>query len=189
MLLEGYHGTSAASAKEILNSNYKISVGDDEWLGNGVYFFTSGINSKPAEQAKKWAIAQSWDNASGNYRYKRFCIIKSRIAVEEDSLLDLTTENGIEVLNYFFDCFEEKIRRLNKRFQYIDGLLINFAREEGILPVDVVRGNFYIKFAKERIRRINLRTSNCTICTVFEPNKNIIETHITSTGDIKHETN
>lgn len=185
----GFHGTSSESAEEILDSNYKLSIGDNEWIGDGVYFFISGISSKPEEQARKWSVAQSWDNLSKSYRYRRFCVIKSKIEVEEDLFIDLTTEDGVEVLNYFLECFENKIKRINKRLEYIDGLLINFARKEGILPIDVVKGNFYIKFAKERIKRINLRTPNCTICTVFEPNKNIVDTHIINTGDIKNETN
>ena len=57
--------------------------------------------------------------------------------------------------------------------KFYDGLILNLARGEGFLPLEVVKGNFYIKFAQERIERINLRTSNCTICTVYNPNKNI----------------
>ena len=36
---KGYHGTDTESCKNILNSNYKVSQGDDHWLGDGVYFF------------------------------------------------------------------------------------------------------------------------------------------------------
>lgn len=185
----GFHGTSSDSAKEILDSDYKLSIGDNEWIGDGVYFFISGISSKPEEQAKKWSIAKSWDNTLKAHKYRRFCVIKSEIEVDEDLFIDLTTEDGVGVLDYFLQCFENKINRINKRFDYIDGLLINFAREEGVLPIDVVKGNFYIKFAKERISQINLRTPNCTICTVFEPTKNIIDNHIINTGDIKDEIN
>ena len=186
---EGFHGTSVNSAKEILKFNYNLSIGDNEWIGNGVYFFVTGISSVPAEQAKKWSIAQSWDNILKSHNYKRYCVIKSSIEVDDSNLLDLTKSEGVEILNYFLQCFENKIKRLNKRFEYIDGLLINFAREEGILPIDVVKGNFYIKFAKERINNFNLRTPNCTICNVFDPNNNIVNTQIISIGDIKDEIN
>lgn len=186
---DGFHGTSSISAEEILDSNYELSVGDDEWIGNGVYFFINGISSKPGEQAKLWAIAQAWDNIERRNKYKRFCVIKSKIEVEDNCLLDLTSEDGVSVLNYLIERFEDKISRLNKRFKYIDGLVINFAVKEGILPIEVVKGNFYIKFAKERIKGFNLRTPNCTICTVLDPTKNIIENHIQSTGDIGNEAN
>ena len=181
----GYHGTSVNSAQLIIKSNYEKSIGDKEWLGDGVYFFIDGLSSKPNEQAKEWAISQSWDNMRGDYTYKEYCVIKSEIKVFEDNFLDLTKEDGIEILSYLYETFEEKISKLNKSLKFIDGLLINLARNEGILPIDVVKGNFYIKFAKERIKRINLRTPNCTISTVFEPNKNIRESTIVNTGDIK----
>ncbi len=190
MLLQfnGYHGTSLDAAKKIVGANYESSIGDDEWLGNGVYFFTKGISSKPEEQAKKWAIAQSWDNERRIYKYKEYCVIDSLIEVDEDNFLDLTKEEGVEVLSYLTECFENKISKLKRSLKAIDGLLINLAREEGILPIDAVKGNFYIKFAKERIKNITLRTSNCTVCTVFEPTKNITNSNILEIGDIKDET-
>lgn len=76
---------------------------------------------------------------------------------------------------------------MGKRINFYDGLKINLARSEGLLDIQVVKGNFYIKFAEERIRGINLRTPNCTICTVYEPNINIISSIIISTGEIKDE--
>tara|TARA_A100000171_G_scaffold53095_1_gene76779 strand:- start:3898 stop:4473 length:576 start_codon:yes stop_codon:yes gene_type:complete len=190
MLLQfnGYHGTNLSAAKQIISSNYELSVGDDEWLGDGVYFFIKGISSTPEVQAEKWAIAHSWDNTRKARRYKRFCVLSSVIQVEEENFLDLTNEDGVEILSYLFDKFEKKLKKLGKGFKPVDGLLINLAVGEGILPIEVVKGNFYIKFAKERIKRINLRTSNSTICTVYNPIKNIISSNIIKIGDIKDET-
>jgi hypothetical protein len=185
---KGYHGTSIKAAELIVSSNFEKSIGDKEWLGDGVYFFIDGLSSKPQEQAKNWAIAQSWDNVNKIHTYKEYCVIKSIIEVEEDNFIDLTKEEGVELLNYIYESFEDKIKEIKKSLNFIDGLLINFARGEGLIPIEVVKGNFYIKFAKERISNINLRTPNCTVCTVFEPNKNIKDSNITSTGDIKNET-
>jgi hypothetical protein len=184
----GYHGTSVDSAVEIIKSNYKQSCENKEWLGDGIYFFINGISSKPDEQAKEWAIAQAWDNNKKEYIYNSFCVIKTDIQVEEENLLDLTKEEGVEVLNYLIDSYEHVIKSENRKVKYAEGLIINLARGEGILPIDVVKGNFYIKFAKERIKNINLRTNNCTICAVYEPNKNIIKNNIIKTGEIKYET-
>lgn len=188
ILFEGFHGTSLKSAKEILKSNFELSIGDDEWLGNGVYFFISGISSKPNEQAEKWAIAQSWDTISQNYKYNNYCVLKSKIVVEENNFLDLTHEDGLEILEYLVDKFEDKIKSTGKKLNYLDGFLINLAREEGILEIDAIKGNFYIKFVKERIKRINLRTNNCTICTVYKPIDNLNEITVLKTGKIKNET-
>lgn len=185
---EGFHGTSLKSAKEILNSNFELSIGDIEWLGNGVYFFITGISSKPEEQAEKWAIAQSWDKTSQIYNYNNYCVLKSKIIVDENKFLDLTHEDGLEVLEYLVVKFESKIKTLGKKLDYLDGFLINLAREEGIFEIDAIKGNFYIKFADERIKRINLRTNNCTICTIYKPIDNLEEITVLKTGKIKNET-
>jgi hypothetical protein len=178
----GHHGTSAASAKEILRNNYHLSIGDDEWLGDGVYFFVLGLSSKTAELAEKWTIAQAWNKDEKALRYSEYCVMQAQIEVEEAHLLDLTTEEGVEVLNYLVDRFKDKIDTIGRKLRFYDGLLLNLARGEGLLPLEVVKGNFYIKFAKERIERIELRTSNCTVCTVYEPTKNIKSNAIIKTG-------
>jgi hypothetical protein len=181
---KGYHGTSDESAKEIISSDYELSKGDNHWLGDGIYFFIDGISSKPEYQAQQWAIAQSWDSANKKYKYNKFCTISSTIEVNENNFLDLTTEDGLEILEYLISCFENKIKILNKQYKYLEGCLINLARGEGILPIEVAKGNFYIKFSKERINNINLRTSNCTVCCVHNPKKNLANKTIVNTGGI-----
>lgn len=39
--IPAYHGTSQEAAREILASRFRLSEGAGEWLGHGVYFFTS----------------------------------------------------------------------------------------------------------------------------------------------------
>jgi hypothetical protein len=181
----GHHGTSFESSKSIIESNYELSVGDEEWLGDGVYFFVLGVSSKLTELAEKWAIAQSWDNKLKRYKYKNYCVLKSEISVDEDNFLDLTTEEGIEVLDYFIKRFEQKLQTIGRNLNFIDGFLINLARNEDVLPIEVAKGNFYIKFAEERVNRINLRTSNCSICAVYNPRKNVLKTTVVQNGVIK----
>ena len=152
---EGHHGTSVESAKEILASNYELSKGDGEWLGDGVYFFINGVSSKTVDLAENWAVAQSWDNKIKALKYKEFCVIQSKIEVDESEFLDLTIEDGIEVLQYLVNRYKEKIDSIQKKMSFLEGFLLNLARGEGILPLEVVKGNFYIKFAKERIENIN----------------------------------
>lgn len=107
--------------------------------------------------------------------------------MSENTFLDLTTEEGLEVFEYLSDKFENKIKELSKKLKYLDGLLINLARSEGILEINVVKANFYIKFAKERVKNINLRANNCTICAVYNPIKTLSEISITKIGTIENE--
>lgn len=181
MLILGSHGTSQESALNILKDNYKGSIGDSEWLGDGVYFFTKGVVSNTSELAKKWAITQAWDNATKSYKYSKYAVVNSEIVVEEHSFLDLTTSEGIEIFEYLKKRFLGLIR---KQLNFLDGHLLNLARGEGILPLDVVKGNFYIKFVEERLNFQNFRTPNCTICVVFDPEKNITHTNIFQSGSI-----
>jgi hypothetical protein len=81
-----------------------------------------------------------------------------------------------DLVSLFFDTIKKsKKNQKNKEWEFYDGELINMARKANNFPFDieVVKGNYYIKFKEERIKGINLRTSNCTICTVYNPYKNI----------------
>jgi len=178
----GYHGTSSKNAEEIISNQFEISKGIKEWLGDGVYFFVKGLSTKPEIQAEDWGAVQSWDKGSKTYKYKRVSVVKSDIEVDDDAYLDLTTSEGVEVLNYIIDKHYEKISKIAKRFDYIDGLVINFAREEKILPIEVAKGNFYIRFKKERVYGIKRRISNSTIISVSL--SNILNKKLTLTNEI-----
>jgi hypothetical protein len=187
--IKGHHGTDIDSGKEIIASNYKISKGDQHWLGDGIYFFVEGLSTKTIELAEKWVEAQSWNNDKKEFKYTKFAIIESEIIVEEDRFLDLTTKEGVEVLSFlkekFLKTIEKRRKNKNKSLeQPYDGELINLAREEGVFLLEVVKGNFYIKFKEERKKKINSRISNCTICAVFNPKKNIKSKKIVKTGEI-----
>ncbi len=105
-------------------------------------------------------------------------MLQSNIRVDESEFLDLTIEDGVEILSYLVDRYKDKIDSIGKKMKFYDGLLLNLARGEGFLPLEVVKGNFYIKFAKERIERINLRTS-------YNPSKCVFSNSIIKTGQIK----
>ncbi len=183
--LIGFHGTSFESAKSITNGDFKITVGNAEWIGDGAYFFIEGISKQPDKQAEEWAIAQAWNRKINGYIYSEISVLKSSIRIEEERFLDLTTTEGVEILLYILEQHEKKILTIGKRLSYLDGLIINFARGEGLIEMDVVKGNFYIKFEKERVFKINLRTSNCTICAVYNPQNNLSNNTIISNKKIK----
>lgn len=183
---KGYHGTSLEAANNIIATQYNISIGYKEWLGDGVYFFVNGLSSTPQEQAKEWAIATSWNNENKNHDYTKYGVLETSIVV--DNLLDLTVEEGVNVLTFLCDELDAKIHKhQSSQGKYkapLEGFLINLAREEGIIPIDVVKGNFYIKFTKQRLRNLNFKVANCTICSVYNKKQNLLNNRIVEQGEV-----
>ena len=173
--LEGFHGTNYALVDKILDEGLTPSLGDEQWLGDGCYFFIKGLSNDPAKQAEKWAKVQAWDKVTKSIKYEKTAVLRADLSADEENFLDLTTADGLEVLEYVQEKCISKLSQIGKKLQYVDGFLINYIREEKLFEIDIVKGNFYIKLTKEvRISRINQRTANCTICSVYNPRKNIV---------------
>lgn len=181
----GYHGTSKESAESIIENNFNPSKGGDaDWLGDGVYFFSEGIS--PAENnATKWAIVAAYNKYKRCNDYNEYSVLKAEIDLDKNRFLDLTTKDGMELFNYLRNKYIEKIAKSGKRIKktvnyrdFKDGHLINDARANLGIPMDAVRGDFYIKFEKERIYDINFRIPNVTILSVINPKKTINSDHI-----------
>lgn len=183
--LEGFHGTDNALVDSILSNGLRPSLGDREWLGDGGYFFVQGINLEPEKQAEQWAVISAWDNRAKKNKYLSYAVLRGVIEVKEENFLDLTTADGIEILNYIQEKCTSKLAEIGQKLQYIDGYLINFARGEKLFDIEVSKGNFYIKIRKEdRVFKLSRRTPNCTICSVYNPQKNIVNIEITKNGRI-----
>jgi hypothetical protein len=81
----------------------------------------------------------------------------------------LTEASGLEIFDYIKEKCKEKLKRLS--IKVIDGYLVNFGREELGIPIDVVKGDVFIKLSKEdRIHQLSSRIPNSTICSVFNRN-------------------
>lgn len=186
--LEGFHGTDSAHVDSILNEGFKPSLGFREWLGDGAYFFVEGLNCEPEKQAEQWAIYKAWDNRTKKNKYLSYTVLNGTVEVLEENFLDLTTANGVEVLDYLQQKCTSKLSKIKKKVEFIDGYLINFARSENFFDVKVTKGNFYIKLRKEdRLSNLSRRSPNCTICSVYNPNENIVNIEITKKGEVDHE--
>ena len=184
--IKGYHGTDAAHIRNIQLSNFKPSIGDKEWLGNGTYFFIEGImnDRKPEIAAANWAAVSAWDNDRKYSKYVDCCVLEATVTVDEDYLLDLTTADGMDIFNYYRQEFNKKLSKsgqdfkFNSPMQFRDGELINDMRAVENIRIDAVKNSAHIKFELERRRRIDFRTHNCTILVVHDANKNIEKTAI-----------
>jgi len=160
--MKAFHGTTHESARSILTDGFAYSSGNEHWLGDGVYFFVEGLGYAPDKAAELWAEYRAFKKKS------QFCaLLASKISVDNQRFLDLTTYEGIRILNYIQLKCVQKLAATGRGVGFIDGFLINFAREEMQLEIDVVKGNEYIQLeATDRKYNIRRRISNCTICAV-----------------------
>ena len=186
--IEVFHGTNHQHFNSIKQNNFKGSTGleHEQWLGDGVYFFSKGVPPNPEESAENWAIAEAWDNKTYSYFYRKYCVLKAVVNVEKSKFLDLSTWDGMEVFNYLRSLYIDKLREKRtklKHGEFKDGHIINNALQTIDLEIDVVRGNFYFKFTDDRICNAQFKTPNCTILAVR--NVNCID--INSIQSIKSE--
>ncbi len=190
-----YHGTNLDHITNIINNNFKPSVGDAEWLGTGAYFFTDGFanDCESEEAAAKWAEVSSWDNKTKKLKYVNCCTIQVLVKVDEEFLLDLTTQEGMKIFNYYKKLFSVTLKKAKREFKenspnFRDGQLINDIRKR--LRIDVIKGCFYFKFKEERVFKIDYRLPNCTVIAIFNPNHSIDKTSIKLIRkfSINHET-
>ena len=93
-LYTGYHGTTISRGENILkNKYYFVSYKEDEWLGNGVYFFEKDIN-------------QAVDFCTKARRYDDYIILKSKI--EAEICIDLDRLETMTIL-------DKIAKKINKR--------------------------------------------------------------------------
>ena len=90
MEFDAYHGTLQSHARDIVTQGYTYSVGNEHWLGDGVYFFIEGIGYSPDKAAELWAEFRAHKS------HTQFCAsIKSLVNVDDSDMLDLTSYEGI----------------------------------------------------------------------------------------------
>jgi hypothetical protein len=150
MLVYGYHGTSRASAESILDTEFSLSIRNDDWLGTGVYFWQDAPH-----HAYWWAK-----------EYKRFddpVVLRSEIYFNPNLCMDLldSTNNSslVSVLKYsseevYSSIFRRRLQeqqrgtqdRIGAWFSEIDKHTVDFAVQSlGNIrgrPVKAVRSIF-----------------------------------------------
>jgi len=167
--IDGFHGTSSESAELIQKSSFNESNSETEWLGHGVYFFVDGV-SDPLENAKEWAKAQAYDRKTETYKYVKYSVLKSKISLEFDRLIDLTNTDGIRKFNSVKELLFEKIFK-NFDSEKIPGdrhncMMFNFV--VATLGANGVKHNLYIKSIRERKIFLRLNVPNTTVLCVLK---------------------
>lgn len=168
--LVGYHGTDLTHKGSILNRGFLPSKGSNHWLGTGVYFFIDGISDNSVDDAANWAKAQAWNKEFKRYNYANFIVLSAIIEFTPNIIWDLTVEEGLKQFNY---ARAEIIKKLSTAVMQIanekpgDSDIIDVVSQK--MGFELIKGNFYIKFTRERILRIESRIPNVTITAVRNP--------------------
>jgi len=167
-VMKGYHGTDNSNVNSIKNNNFKKREDNNHWLGNGLYFFIDGVGESPDINAEKWAIAESWNNQLHCYTYNVYSVLSCDIMLNKGNILNLTQVSGLNLFNKFreklineTDMHELKTDYSNYRSDF---KLLELLKDK--FNINIVIVHVYIKFAKQRIVRLNSRIPNCTILSV-----------------------
>lgn len=186
--ITGYHGTYPEHLQSILDNNFNETKNHEIWLGDGVYFFIEGVGElPPIEYAKLFAIDQCYDTTKRAYTKTHLCVLQALIKINPNKFLDLTNEAGNQLFNTFRSQTISKIEHTGKRpvSPYKDTDVFKIMRES--LGIEFVKSNLYIKFAEQRIYRIESIIPNVTVLVVNNPMNNIQKPSIKEVykGDVK----
>ena len=183
--IEAYHGTGLESAQTICKTSFNKSEGENQWLGDGVYFFVDGI-SDPKENASKWAVVNAWDKKAHKNKYDKYGVLLANIDVNDDDVFDMRREEIARFFNEYRNEFNKKIIEAGRSYEkFEDANILNEMREFKIHPLKVVVAAMYVKLTKdERILKIESRLPNTTICSVNDENC-IKNARIVKTGDVE----
>jgi hypothetical protein len=139
ILVEGYHGTTANGAQNILSGGYKPSVNPYDWLGHGVYFFQDGAK-RAADFARRYSSPQ-----------EEIVVLKSEIRLFQHQCLDFLDTTWNDVIREVYSIFVAKAGqnpdlKQDEWRRELDCTVINLACET-VLPdlgidVDAVRAPF-----------------------------------------------
>jgi len=126
---DGYHGTSTDYATSIISSGrFRPSLGEEEWLGEGIYFF------QYCGDAHWWC--------SGVKKLRRYTILTARISADVSRVIDL---NDPEDWGNFITVRKNILGRYKKLSngyprKVFDSVVIKAMKN--CKPADVVVGSF-----------------------------------------------
>jgi len=127
----GYHGTTKESSIEILKSgHFRDSLDENEWLGQGVYFFEDDI-----KQAYNFCVKAR--------RYQSWAIL--RCDIEAAIVFDLTKVDDFQEFRRIANLIKERytmVDKNNKRRRLLNSFILNTIYK--IYPYDLVRHIFRI---------------------------------------------
>lgn len=155
----GFHGTSAEEAKGIIENGFNLVENQKLYLGDGAYFFIDGL-SDPYQDALDYAMNLS--------KKENPVVVKADISAESESVLNLSSREGILLFKKFKERFYSKRIEDGKKMKEVDdGKIINCLVGEMSFNIKVVISMRCLRLKKNWIE-LNLHSfiPNCIYCCV-----------------------
>lgn len=122
-----FHGTTFESALKILKENhFNKSCNEDDWLGNGIYFYDN-LNNAILYNIRKYinhnALYPTYDKLS-----KERVILVANIEYSDNEIVDFNEIENLQKLLGLWKLFYDKIKNNEtyKKLKYKDGFMINW---------------------------------------------------------------
>lgn len=94
MFITGYHGTTMDSAKKIIKDNaFLISNKNDEWLGEGIYFY------------EKYSDAIKWELKD---KHKSEAVLHVIVEINNDEYIDFDSDEGKKLFEGMMRIIKEE---------------------------------------------------------------------------------
>lgn len=129
-----YHGTTKDNADVIVKDQFMLpSVGDDQWLGEGFYFYFD------VEYAFRWILIKYTNNFTNKYTnnydniYEEYSIVSAEIHINSERLFDLDNINHrllfISVKTEISKKIEQSVKyrdKVKNNRTVVDGVVFNY---------------------------------------------------------------
>lgn len=145
----GYHGTTRTYGENIMATKYfRYSVGEEEWLGTGVYFFEDDII-----QARDFCVKAR--------QYKAWMIIKSEIKATK--VIDLINSEHLAEFRTIANKIRDRYKKQSdgRPRELLNSVILNIMYR--VNPYELVRACFVIPRARE-IYRTNITPMQIQLC-------------------------
>lgn len=150
-----YHGTTKGNADDIVKTQLMIpSVGDEQWLGDGCYFYVD------AEYAFRWILIKYTNNFRNEFSadysniYGEYTIVSAEINIDDERLFSMENiQNRLLFIKVKTEISQkmaqsDKYRGSMKNNSVVDGVVFNYLfKYEGYdKKYDAVKAVFPISY-------------------------------------------
>ncbi len=119
-----YHGTTKNNANIIYSTKYfKNSIGNNEYMGNGIYFYDNHINALHmciGKYIKAYKTIPTYKKLSEEY-----AIVSAVLKVNDNEILDMNSYAVKLKLYYLYKKIKDSMINVNDK-QMNDGFYLNF---------------------------------------------------------------